>query len=79
MIKLVKLQRCTATEPTSTVAPAQVHRGLEIKSSCDDIILILIVRYVCYSTITGASSQHGALALFNLYVAASECSYLDAV
>ena len=39
----------------------------------DDIILILIVGYVYYITITGGSSQHGAVALFNLYVAASGC------
>jgi len=58
---------------------AQVHRGLEIKSSCDDIILILIVRYVCYITVTGGSSQHSAVALFNLYVAASDRTHLDAV
>jgi len=43
-----------------------------MKSSRDNIILILIVGYVCYSTITGGSSQHSAVALFNLYVAASE-------
>ena len=36
------------------------------------MILILIVVYVCYITITGGSSQHGAVALFNLFVAASE-------
>ena len=44
----------------------------EIDSSRDDIILILIVGYVCYITITGGSSQHSAVALFNLHVAASE-------
>ena len=60
-------------------APAQVHRGLEIKSSCDDIITILIVRYVCYSTIAGGSSQHSAVAQFNLYVAATDRSHFDAV
>ena len=49
-----------------------MHRGLEIVSSRDDIILILTVGYVCYITITGGSSQHSAVALFNLYVAASE-------
>jgi len=46
------------------------------------MILILTVGYVCYSTITGGSSQHGAVVLFDLYVAglgASERSYLDAV
>jgi len=51
---------------------AQVHRGLEIKSWRDDIILILIVVNVCYITITGGSSQHSVVALFDLYVAASE-------
>jgi len=60
-------------------APAQVHRGLEIKSSCDDIILIPIVRFVYYSTISGGSSQHSAVALFNLYVAATDRSHLDSV
>jgi len=53
-----------------------------MKSSRDDIILILIVRYVCCITITGVSSQHSAVALFNLYVAASESivsSHLDAL
>jgi len=48
-------------------------------SSRDDIILILIVGYVCYSTITGGSSQHSAVVLFSVYVAASERSYVDAV
>ena len=43
-----------------------------MKSSRDDIILILIVGYVCYSTITGGNRQHSAVALFNVYVAASE-------
>jgi len=46
--------------------------SLEIDSSRDDIILILIVGYVCYITIASGSSQHSAVALFNLYVAASE-------
>jgi len=40
---------------------------------------ILIVGYVCYITITGGSSQHSAVVLCNLYVAASERSHLDAV
>jgi len=31
----------------------------------DDIILILIVGYVCYSTIIGGSSQNSAAVLFN--------------
>ena len=61
------------------MASAQVHRGLEINSSHDDIILTLIVFCVCYRTIDGGSSQHGAVALFDLYVAASERSHLDAV
>ena len=61
------------------LASAQVHRGLEINSSRDDIILILIVGYVCYSTITGGSSQHSAVVLCVLCVAASERSHLDAV
>jgi len=75
VIKLVKLQHCTATELTSNVAnnndltqslaSAQVHRELEIKSSRDDIIHIIIVVYVCYNTITGYISQHSAVALFN--------------
>jgi len=64
---------------TKSLALAQVHKGLEIKNSCDDIILILIVGYVCDITITGGSSQHSAVALFGLYVAASERSHLDAV
>jgi len=50
-----------------------------MKSSRDDKRLILTVGYVYYSTITGGSSQHSAVALFNVYVAASERSYLDAV
>jgi len=49
------------------------------KSSCDDIILILFVGYVCYKTITGGSSQHSAVMMFDLYVAPSERSHLDAV
>jgi len=49
-----------------------------LNSSRDDIILILIVGCVCYSTISGGSSQHSAVALFDLYVA-SESSHLDAV
>jgi len=56
-----------------------MHRGFEIKSSCDDIIRILIVRYVCYITITSGSNQHSAVALFNLYVAATDRAHLDAV
>ena len=43
------------------------------------MILIRIVGYVCYIAITGGSSQHSAVALFNLYVAASGRSHLDAV
>jgi len=58
---------------------AQVHKGLEINNPCDDITLNLIVGYVCDITITGGSSQHSAVAQFNLYVAASERSHLDAV
>jgi len=54
------------------MASAPVHRELEIDSSRDDIMIILIVGYVCYITITGGSSQHSAVALFNLYVVASE-------
>jgi len=50
----------------SEIETVQVHRGLEIKSSRDDIILILIVGYVCYNTITGGISQHSAVALFKL-------------
>jgi len=42
-------------------------------------MLILIVGYVCYRTITGGSSAHGAVALFNVHVAPSERSYLDGV
>jgi len=53
-------------------AHVQVHRGLEIDGSRDDIILILIVGYVCYITITGGSSEHSAVALSNLHAAASE-------
>jgi len=30
------------------------------------------VGYVCYSTITGGSSQYNAVVLFDLYIAASE-------
>jgi len=52
--------------------PAKVHKGLEINNSCDGIILILIVGYVCYITITGGSSQHSALVLFDLYVNCSK-------
>jgi len=40
---------------------------------------ILIVDYACYITITGGSGQHSAVVLFDLYVAASERSHLDAV
>jgi len=61
------------------MASAHVHRGLEINSSGDDIIFILIVGYVCYITITSGSSQHSAVVLFDLYLAASERSHLDAV
>ena len=61
------------------MAAAQVHRGLEINSSRDDIILILIVAYVCYSTITDGSSKHSAVVLFVLCVAASERNHADAV
>jgi len=43
------------------------------------MILILIIGYVCYITITGGSSQHSPVVLFDLYVAASERSHLDAV
>jgi len=57
---------------TQSLASVQVHGGLEINSSCDDIIRIFIVGYVCYSTVTGGSSQHSAVVLFDLYVAASE-------
>jgi len=64
---------------TLSLASAQVHRELEIDSSRDDITLILILGYVCYGTFTGGSSAHGAVALFNLCVAASERSHLDAV
>ena len=88
VIKLVKLLHCTATEPTSSVAhndftwslaPAQIHRGLEINSSCDDIIRTLIAGYVCYITVTGGSSLNSAVMVFDLYVAASERSHLYAV
>jgi len=53
---------------TWSLTSAQLHRGLEINSSRDDIILILIVGHVCYNTITGDSSQHSAMVLFDLYV-----------
>jgi len=43
------------------------------------MILILIVGYVCYSTIAGVSSQHSAVVLFDLYVAAIAGSHLDAL
>jgi len=43
------------------------------------MILILIVGYICYSTVTGGSSQHSVVVLFDLYVAAIEGSHLDAV
>jgi len=42
-------------------------------------MLILIVGYVCYIKITVGRNQHSAVVLFDLYVAASECSHLDAV
>jgi len=64
---------------TWSLASAQVHRGLEINGSRDDIIIILAVGYVCYIIITGGSSQHSAVALFDLFVAVSERSHLDAV
>jgi len=64
---------------TLSLASALVYRRHEVDSSGDDTILILIVGYVCYITITGGSSQHSAVALCNLYVAASERSHLDAV
>ena len=54
------------------LASAQVHRALEINSSRDEIIFILIVGYVCYSTITDGSGQHSAVVLFDVYVTASE-------
>jgi len=57
---------------TQSLASAQVHKGLEINNSCDGIILILIVGYVCYITITGGSSQHSAIVLFDLYVNCSK-------
>jgi len=50
-----------------------------MNSSRDDIIVFLIVGYVCYSTISGGSSQHSAVVLIDLHVAASERSHLDAV
>ena len=56
---------------TQSLESAQVHRGLEINSLGDDIILILILGYVCYSTITSGSSQHSAGVLFGLYAAQS--------
>jgi len=40
---------------------------------------ILIVGYVCCSTITSGSNQHSAVVLFDLYVAASERSHFDEV
>jgi len=58
---------------------AQVRKRLEMYNSCDDIIRNLIVGYVCDITINGDSSQHSAVALLGLYVAASERSHLDAV
>jgi len=64
---------------TQSLASAQVHEELEINNSCEGIILIFIVGYVCYITITGGSNQHSAVVLFDLYVAASERSHLDAV
>jgi len=73
-------KQCADTNDlTQPPASAQVHRGLEINSSGDDIILILTVGYVCYITISGGSSQHSVVVLFDLYVAASERSHLDAV
>ena len=56
------------------------HRDMEDSretesSACDDIWVILIVGYVCYSTITGASSHCSAVMLFDLHVAASERSH----
>ena len=41
---------------TQSLASAQVHRGLET-SPRDDIILLLNLCYVCYSTIAGERSQ----------------------
>jgi len=46
---------------TYSLGSAQVHRGLEIDSSRDEIILVPIAGYVCYSTITGGSSQHSVV------------------
>jgi len=34
---------------------------------------------VCYSTVPGVSNQRSAVVLFDLYVAASERSHLEAV
>ena len=48
------------------IGAAQINQGLEINSSGDDIILILIVGDVCYNTITCGISQHSAVALFKL-------------
>ena len=62
---------------TQSLVSAQVHRGLKINSPCDNIILILIVGYICQSTITSGSSQHSAVVLFDWYVAASARSRLD--
>jgi len=45
------------------ITSAQIPRGLEVNSSRDDTILIFIVGYLCYSTITGGSYQHGAVVL----------------
>jgi len=53
-------------------ASAQVHKGLEINNACDGIIVILIVGYVSYITITGGSRQHRLLVLFDLYVNCSK-------
>jgi len=50
------------------ITSAQIPRGLEINSSHDDIILIFILGYVCYSTITGGSSQHGAVVLLPVWL-----------
>jgi len=48
------------------------------RNNSRDDVMLLTVGYVCYITITGGSSQHGAVVLFDLYVAASERSHLDA-
>jgi len=62
----------TNNHMTQSLASAQVHKGLEINNSCDGIILLLIVGYVCYITITDDSSQNSAIVLFDLYVNCSK-------